>query len=350
MLFWKKGEDTEDNRDSRDSSDKKIKGKRKGKKEEAPWGKKERFLVLLVLLLTAGGSGLLALSARKWKLPGFPRLKFSVPSFPKVSFLEDESFVLEGDKNLAKERDEGSRVIQRFYEITDDYSGVYGLYVVDLKSHYSYGVNEVEGFQAASLIKLPVMVAMYLEAEAGNVDLDTKYSLKETDKLDGAGSLRQKPQGYEITYRNLIRLMGKESDNTAFNIVSGLLGEEKMDSTIESLGMVDTDLGENLTTARDIGILFEGVWRDNVLNPENKDEFFGFLTDTLYESLIPEGVPEDVVVAHKYGSVPHVLNDAGVVFSNEPFVLVLVSKGIIEDEANKVISEIARVVYKIESE
>ena len=46
---------------------------RKKKIPKKPWGKKERFFVLFVILLTAGVSGFLALSSRSWKLPGLPR-------------------------------------------------------------------------------------------------------------------------------------------------------------------------------------------------------------------------------------------------------------------------------------
>ncbi len=44
-----------------------------------PWGRKERMVVLLVFLITALASGVLALYASGFKLPKFP--KISLPSF-----------------------------------------------------------------------------------------------------------------------------------------------------------------------------------------------------------------------------------------------------------------------------
>src|SRR4030042_3179278 len=70
--------------------------KRKKKEPPKPWTKKERYLVLLVLGITVIISSLLGLSAREWKLPGFPRLK--LPSF---SLFKSETIVIEGDKDKA---------------------------------------------------------------------------------------------------------------------------------------------------------------------------------------------------------------------------------------------------------
>src|SRR3989344_7022306 len=63
------------------------------KEPPKPWGRKERLLVLALILLTAGTSGFLSLSARAWKLPGLPRIKA-----PKVSvpFFGEETIILEG--------------------------------------------------------------------------------------------------------------------------------------------------------------------------------------------------------------------------------------------------------------
>ena len=63
-----------------------------------------------------------------------------------------------------------------------------------------------------------------MEAEKGSLDLETKYTLKDSDKVGGAGSLAGESAGTVLTYRDLVRLMGKQSDNTAFNVMSGLLG------------------------------------------------------------------------------------------------------------------------------
>ena len=76
----------------------------------------------------------------------------------------------------------------------------------------------------------------------------------------------------------------------------------------------------------------------------------GYLTDTIYESWVPEGIPDEIDVAHKFGRELHVVNDAGIVFAEEPFVLVIVSKGVVEREADEIFPELARLVFDVETE
>ena len=333
---------------SKEFKDLKPQYRKKRKEPPKPWGKKERLLVFFILIFTAGASGVLALSARSWKLPGLPRIKISLPSF---SFFGEEKIVIEADpakRGLRKEIEKSEEVVAAFKEKTKNLSGVYGLYVSDLESGFSYGVNELETYEPASLNKLPVMAAMYMEAEEGNLDLKTKHTLKASDKVGGAGSLYGKPAGYEITYRNLIRLMGKQSDNTAFNIAKNLLGDEKINEAMLKIGMKNTSLANNKTTPEDIGVFFEELWNGNVVDDRHRDELLEFLTDTVYEVWISEGIPDNVRVAHKFGRELHVVNDAGIVFAEEPFVLVIMSKGVVEREADAILPDLARIVYEVE--
>lgn len=348
MVFRKKKKNHEDEEEQKDKERKrrkvkKLKPERKRRKEPPKhWGKKERFFVLAILILTIGSSGFLALSSREWKLPGISRIKLPALNFP---FSGEETIILEGDQERLRERKRSEEVTKKFNEETKALSGVYGLYVVNLENGFSYGVNETEIFEPASLNKLTVMAAMFIEEEKGNLDLESKYFLKESDKAIGAGSLHTKPEGYEITYRNLIRLMGKQSDNTAFAITRGLLGEEKIQEVTLRIGMKNTLLDENKTTPSDIGIFFEELWFGNIVSEENKNELLDYLTDTVYETLIPEGVPEDVRVAHKYGAETNVLNDAGIIYTPRPIVLVIMGKGVATKEAQTFIPEFTRIVY-----
>ncbi len=252
----KEKEDTKEQEPRKRKINKTTYEKKKRKKEPPkPWGKKERLLVLIILLVTAGASSFLALSSRSFKLPGLPQLKKPSINLP---FFGEEKIVIEGRR---QEQRKAQEVIEYFQQKTNDLSGVYGLFVFDFESSFSYGVNENEVFEPASLNKLPVMIAMYMEAENGNIDLSTKYRLKESDKIRGSGSLSGKAAGYELTYKDLIYLMAKESDNTAFNIAREILGAEKVENIIDEIGMEETIVfgDDQRTTPDDIGLLFQKV-------------------------------------------------------------------------------------------
>jgi beta-lactamase class A len=189
---------------------------------------------------------------------------------------------------------------------------------------------------------------MYSEADAGNVDLDSTYVLENADKVGGSGSMTYQPAGAEYTYRELLELMGQQSDNTAFNVCRNLLGEELIGSYIKSIGMTNTSLADNTTTPRDIGIYFKKLWGGKLVNKSDRDDILESLTDTIYEEYIPAGIP-DLRVAHKFGKEVNVTNDAGIVFAAHPFVIVIMSKGIVDAEGAKIIPELAALVAHFEN-
>lgn len=332
---------------SKDFKDLKPENRKKRKEPKKPWGRKERLFVLLVILATAGISGFLALSSRSWKLPGLPRINFRLPPI-SLPFLGEETIVIEGRR---EDKAKSERVISEFKKITQDLTGVYGFYVIDLESNFSYGTNENEEFEPASLNKLPIMLGLYVEDEAGNLNLDTKYTLKNADKLSGSGSLYSKPAGTVFTYRDLVRYMGKESDNTAFNITRRILGQEKIENVITSLGLGNTVvLGDDQkTTPYDIATLFQRLVWGGLISDEAIDELLGFMTDTIYEGHLSAGVPEDVKVAHKYGRELHVVNDAGIVYSQDPYVVVIMSKGVVDKEADDIFPQLSKIIFKNET-
>src|SRR4030042_4658641 len=311
--------------------------KKKRKEPLKPWTKKDRFLIFLLLILTAGISAYLGLSAREYKLPGFSRLE--MPSF---NLFGEEKIVIEKDQT---NEDNAQKAVSEFNKDTKNLSGIYGLFVINLGDGYGFGIYEDTIFQAASLIKLPVIAAAYMEEEKGNLDLEATYKLKNSDKVEGAGSLYLKPEGYEITYRDLIRLMGKQSDNTAFRIMRNILGDATINKAAKDIGMERTSLVKNETTPKDIGIFFQKLWKGEIVNILHKDEILNYLTDTSFESWLVAGVPEEVRVAHKYGREVNVVNDAGIVYAPKPYVVVILSKGVVEREADENFPELSRIVF-----
>lgn len=216
-----------------------------------------------------------------------------------------------------------SPILNEVKELTKDLRGVYGLYVYRLDSRESYGIKKTEVFPAASLIKLPVMLAVYQEGERGNLKLDD--------------------------YREKVEVMGQRSDNAAFNQMVKLLGQEKIQEIINNLGMTKTSLAENETTPMEIGLFFQKLYEEELVTNDHRVEIFSFLTDSIYEDRIPAGLPENVLVVHKIGTELGSFSDAGIVFSEKPFILVIISKDARETEASEVLPKIAAAIWEFEN-
>lgn len=333
--------------------DKDIKEKRtpkkkplKKKEKPIPWGKKERVIVFLILFISTFFSALLALASRNFKLPGIPKISLSsIGGFGKLLSFGEKTYTYTLDDVYAQRN---QKIKDAYNDLESKSSGVYALYLFRLNDDSSLGINENEVLQAASLIKLPVMTLIYEKSEKEGFDLDSSYTLRNEDKVSGSGSLYGKPSGYKITYRSLVELMGKESDNTAFNIVRNYLGDEEISNYIQKIGMDRTSLSDNKTSARDIGVFFEKLWKLDLVNQENRDEILSFLTDTIYEDYLPRSFPDEIMVSHKYAREVNVINDGGIIFSEKPFVVVIISQGIIESQANDFFKEIGKVIFEAE--
>ena len=250
-----------------------------------------------------------------------------------------------------------SSVLTEIENLTKGLRGTYGVYVYQLDGKNEYGIHQGEIFPAASLMKLPVMLTLYQEAQlrqgsAGQASVDfleTKYKLTEKDKINGAGILQGKPVGSTYTYRQLAEFMGQYSDNTANNILVKVLGQEKIQQTISKLGMTKTSFKNYTTTPEDIGIFFRQLYQGGIVNKENQDEILRFLTKTAFEDWIPAGLANDIRVAHKIGKDTGTFSDAGIIFVQKPFILVIMSKNTKESEVKEVLPKITQVVWEFET-
>jgi len=243
-----------------------------------------------------------------------------------------------------------TREVEQVKSLIMDLRGNYGVYVQDLITKENYGLNYEDVFPSASLNKLPVLLTLYQEAEAGRLNLETKYSLREEDKRTGAGSLQYQPAGAVYSYRKMAELMGRESDNTAFNVFSKLLGPDKIQKTIDNLGMRRTSFKDFTTSPEDIGTFFYKLYKGGILDEPGREELLSFLTNTWWEDRIPKGIPKGVKVSHKVGTEIGVIADAGIVFAERPYLLVILSEGVIETEAREVLPKISELVYQQENQ
>lgn len=282
---------------------------RKSRKEPIkPWGKKERLIVLSILLLTVITSGVLALSARNFKLPQLPAFKLSTIS--EMNPFKEQTIVVGNKGNkVTQEKIENTKKL--FKETTNNYSGIYAFYIYDINGDYYYGLNYQEVMQAASLIKLPVM---YLAMKNGED-------------------------------RELIEAMGKRSDNSAYIKMVKILGIENVNRAIKDIGMINTSESKNKTTAEDVGLFFKKLYKKELLNEEDTKELEGYITNTIFEDFLRPGIPSDITLVHKYGREDHVINDAGIVMSGKPFVIVIMTDGIIESEAIELFPKLSKLLY-----
>jgi beta-lactamase class A len=99
-----------------------------------------------------------------------------------------------------------------------------GIFVKHLTTAEQADVRGDETFNSASVIKIPIMVLAYQLADQGKLSLDARVEMRKTDLRGGSGVLRYHDVGLQPTVRDLITQMIITSDNTATDMMLGLVG------------------------------------------------------------------------------------------------------------------------------
>lgn len=340
-------EELKDRKLTRKFRDLKSENRRKRKEPPKPWGKKERILVLGFFLVTTILAAGMFLFSHEFKFPGLPKITIG-----KINLRNPfgEEVIQIGQKGSASDNDINAQAaITLFNNEIKPLSGFYGFSVVRLSDGVSYGVSSDGKFQGASLLKLPLMVLMYKMSEGGKLNLDTKYVLKDSDKVKGSGVLYTANAGTVYTYRKLIEFMGKSSDRTAYKVIKDVVGEDQLKIYVAEIGMSNTDIDSGNTTPNDIALIFQKLWNLNLVNQKDRDEILGFLENTIYESWITNGVPKNIVVAHKFGQDVGVMADGGIVFAKNPYILVIMGNGITQADADILFPKVSKDIYNVEN-
>jgi beta-lactamase class A len=300
------------------------------------------FLVTTILAAT------MFLFSHSFKFPGLPRI--SIGSFNLRNPFGEEIIEIGQKGNAPKNDEKAESAIALFKKDVKPLSGLYGFLVIRLTDGTSYGVSSGEKFQGASLLKLPLMTLMYKMSEEGKLNLDTKYILKDADKIKGSGVMYTAGAGTVYTYRKLAEYMGKSSDRTAYKIMKDVVGSDNLKNYLGEIGMKNTDIDSGNTTPDDLGLLLQKLWNGSLVNESNKKEILGFLENTIYEKWVTAGVPKDIAVAHKFGQDAGVMADGGVVFTDSPYVLVIMGQGITQHDADLLFPQVSKDIYNIEND
>ncbi len=208
--------------------------------------------------------------------------------------------------------------------------------IKDLDWNREFVLNEDEQFPAASLVKVPIMAAVFQAVKEGTIDLKEKLVLRGSAKTLGSGILKTKPSGSVYTVEELVQIMITYSDNTATNLLIDRLGFDYLNAYFKELGLEETNLSrkmmdfrfrkkgvENFTTARDMALILERFYRSENMDHRAR-QCLAFLSQQKINDRIPRRLPEGVTVAHKTGLERNVCHDVGIVYTEKGDFLICV--------------------------
>lgn len=182
--------------------------------------------------------------------------------------------------------------------------------------------------RSASMIKVFILAAVMEKAKQGKINIDKVLTLKDSDKVGGAGILAGYPSGTKLTLREILELMITHSDNTATNIVIDRVGMKTINKYIKKQGYNDTILRrkmmdydaiaagrENFSSVRDLGTFFTRLYNYECVNEEYDKIMLDFLVKQTDTDCFPAALP-DKQIAHKTGALNGLYDDGGIIYSD----------------------------------
>lgn len=226
-----------------------------------------------------------------------------------------------------------------------------GVYFEYLPSGVSIGVNDTVEVNLASLLKVPVVMAVYKQIESGKIKKSNVIEIKEEHLDQRFGEGWKMGEGTKLTVEHAITLALTESDNTASNVLLSSLPDGAIDDVFDSLDIPkDTKGSFHFISPKSYSSILRSLYLSSYLSNVFSNEIITLLTKTKFTNQIPAGVPSTIPVAHKIGvfdlkDAPKTYSDCGIVYvPNRPYVLCIMTSAS-EEEATAYMQHISKMVY-----
>jgi len=251
------------------------------------------------------------------------------------------------------------------------FRGEIGIYVRHLPSGASAEIRADTVFPTASLIKVPILLALYDQAERGIVDLDARVPYPDTlnyryvESTDVVGYMAA---GDTLPLSELAFLMLTVSDNVASLWIQALVGGgASVNGWLEGHGFRDTRVnsrtpgreaarsvyGWGQTTPREMADALVMIREGRAVSPGASEAMYRMLTNSYWKNAALSQIPPTVQAASKQGFVDKSRSE--VLLVNAPsgdYVLSIITKNQVDtsytpdNEGERLIRAVSRAVYE----
>ncbi len=276
------------------------------------------------------------------------------------SFLSPTLSIIDKE-NLIVDFQELRELLTSKYEHRDDY--MVSIYFEYFPTGANIAINKDEKVWPASLIKIPVAMAMMKKVQDKKWELSNELVILDEDKDSEYGSLYKVPTGTTYSIQKFLEESLINSDNTAHFVLLRNLDGAELEEVYTHLGMDDVidalkkapskeDEVDNRMTAKRYSIFFRSLYNATFLDQEHSQLFLKILANAKRD-LAGAGIPEQVPFVHKTGVRidEAVRADSGIVYAEgRPYLLTVMiqkkgKKDLNEEEVNALFKQIGEEVY-----
>jgi beta-lactamase class A len=254
--------------------------------------------------------------------------------------------------------------------LVQGFGGEVGVYVRHLRTGAGATIRADEVFPTASLIKVPLLIALHDHADRGLLDLDAALPFPDTlhyaytERTDVVGYMQP---GDTLPLSELAFLMLSVSDNLASLWIQALVGGGTVNEWLASHDFRHTrvnsrtpgreearaEYGWGQTTPREIAGLLVMIREGRAVSERTSEAMYRMLTSSYWTNEAISQIPPTVQVASKQGFVDRSRSE--VLLVNAPagdYVLAVITKDQIDtsyeadNEGLRLIRSISRAVYE----
>jgi beta-lactamase class A len=253
----------------------------------------------------------------------------------------------------------------RLETISQGVSADWGVYIKSLDTGEEIAINADTAMDTMSAIKIPLLVDVYRQVDAGKLNPADRLVLKTADKRFGTGVLRTLDDGVNLSFHDALTLMIIQSDNTGTDMAFARDGgPAHVTQTMHTMGLNSivatgttfdwfralTEAGDpayakytpeelftkgfpekltdaevekfhfegkhpfGLSSARDMGRLLEMIATNEAASEKSCKEMLRLMGLQQMRTRIPRFIEDDANTPHKTGDFPpYIANDVGLI-------------------------------------
>src|SRR3990167_9365967 len=167
------------------------------------------------------------------------------------------------------------------------------IYFEYLPTGSNIAISKDAEFYPASLLKVPVAMAVAKKIEKGEWKWSNELVLMPTDKDEKFGTFYKEPTNSTHTIEDIVRRSLSDSDNTAHFMLVRNLEMEEMRDVYDHLGLGGFLETEGSLSAKKYSIMVRALYASSYLAAEDSQKLLSYLTQSPFNYYIQSGLPQD---------------------------------------------------------
>ena len=236
-----------------------------------------------------------------------------------------------------------SKLQNKLEEAIQGFNGDIGIYVKNLRTGKTVSINADTIFPTASIVKVPILIGVMDKIQKGELGYDSTIVYKDSLLYEGSDILGSFKNDEKILLKKVMMLMLTTSDNTASLWLQSLAGKgTRINEILDSLGLVytrvnsrtpgrennRTQYGWGQTTPKEMGIIFEKIYRNEIFSAAACDRMMRSLGRNYWDlNEAISQIPPYIEVFSKNGCVNAVRSEVLLVNApHNPYIFCIFTK------------------------